>query len=112
MHKRAQVCSVECANRPVQAAAMRRSTGGPMVAWEQQTSICSEPGARLFEQRDSQILREEMATDGSKIVTRSDRAHWHGVQCERDFTNKGGSQVPSLHPMWVGHGRREIALRD
>lgn len=69
-------------------------------------------GARLFEQRDSQILREEMATDGSKIVTRSDRAHWHGVQCERDFTNKGGSQVPSLHPMQVGHGRREIALRD
>lgn len=31
------------------------------------------------------MLKEEMATDSSKIVTRGDRAHWYGIQCDRDL---------------------------
>lgn len=32
-----------------------------------------------------QMLQEEMAMDSSKIVTRSDRAHWYGIQCDRVY---------------------------
>lgn len=73
----------------------RKEKGG---AQSSQTLHAVNQGARLFEWVDSKILRKEMATDGSQTVTRRDRAHWHGVQCKRDFTNKGGSQVPSPYP--------------
>lgn len=62
--------------------------GGTGCSW-QTASMLSKTGYRLFEQMDSKVLTEEMITDGSKIVTKSDRVNWYGIQCGEDSTHRG-----------------------
>ena len=58
--------------------------------WEQ--PLCqAQLGAPLFDQLDSSVLKEEVVTGDSNIVTRRDTVNWPGIQCGGDFMHKGGT---------------------
>ena len=45
----------------------------------------------MFDQLDSSVLKEEVVTGDSNIVTRRDTVNWPGIQCGGDFMHKGGT---------------------